>query len=857
MIVDRLGNPISLEYQQEMEEAAWADPLNLFPGQIYQYNPSHLVGVKGLRIFNQIRRDDQVKAALQFKKHALISTGWTIKSPEGKPDDWEPTVFVEEQLKALEGTFKESLIQILTALDFGFSVTEKIFQPDGRYTNLQALKTRSPLSFRFNTDEFGNIEPNGILQENRWDGGLVPLPRPKFVHLPYQPEFGNPYGISDLDATYRAWWGKDNAFKWMMMLLERHGVPPIFALYNRGHYKGSSLTDLRAVINTLQAATSGTIPRNSRDDLELWSPELAGQVSTVFMPAMKMLNEDIARSILMPGLMGLTPEQGSGSLARARVIFDVFILVVEYLRSTLEERVVNEQIVRPLVSLNFPTEEFPEFRFNPITEDSRDELLKTWAELVGAGTVVSTKDDEDHIRALMEFPEREGDDMPEPPDDDEPEDEPDDDEPDDEEPPLEPDDDLEFADGNVPTSAMVAEARRGLAWRRQYRRGGTAVGIARARSIINRVDLPMDTIGRMRSFFARHEVDKEAEGFRQGEKGYPSNGRIAWAMWGGDAGKAWADRMARKGTKRTLTVSSVAKQHREDAGPIKRGPTKAEKSTNFAEINSTLDKIEKRATDKLVEIVKGIQKTMTGRLREKGPSVSVPKVMPRQAAAIRETIEELVTASGKAGSQELRRSLPKKMQEPVSVDPTLSGRWWQENVTWITEVMTERLLNEARAAMLKSIEVGDTTQQAMDRLREVFEPYVGSGQIRREGKLLTPHRIETIVRTNTTKAFNQARLQDIMRPAFDDIVEYVQYSAIMDTRTTPVCRSLDGKVFRRDDPALQDFAPPNHYGCRSFLVPLTPDIEVDQKDVVTPRIAGKARELKGKGFTETETWKIT
>jgi HK97 family phage prohead protease len=46
----------------------------------------------------------------------------------------------------------------------------------------------------------------------------------------------------------------------------------------------------------------------------------------------------------------------------------------------------------------------------------------------------------------------------------------------------------------------------------------------------------------MVSYFARHEVDKQAEGFRQGEEGYPSNGRIAWALWGGDSGKTWADR---------------------------------------------------------------------------------------------------------------------------------------------------------------------------------------------------------------------------------------------------------------------------------------------------------------------------
>jgi len=92
----------------------------------------------------------------------------------------------------------------------------------------------------------------------------------------------------------------------------------------------------------------------------------------------------------------------------------------------------------------------------------------------------------------------------------------------------------------IPTDAMAEEAERGLAWRREFGRGGTEVGIARARDIANKRDLSMDTVRRMASFFARHEVNKEAEGFRPGEDGYPSNGRIAWALWGGDPGQSWA-----------------------------------------------------------------------------------------------------------------------------------------------------------------------------------------------------------------------------------------------------------------------------------------------------------------------------
>lgn len=91
-----------------------------------------------------------------------------------------------------------------------------------------------------------------------------------------------------------------------------------------------------------------------------------------------------------------------------------------------------------------------------------------------------------------------------------------------------------------PTAGMKEDAQRALEWRSEFGRGGTEVGIARARDIVNDKNLSEDTVKRMFSFFSRHEVDKQAEGFRPGEKGYPSNGRIAWGLWGGDAGFSWS-----------------------------------------------------------------------------------------------------------------------------------------------------------------------------------------------------------------------------------------------------------------------------------------------------------------------------
>lgn len=97
-----------------------------------------------------------------------------------------------------------------------------------------------------------------------------------------------------------------------------------------------------------------------------------------------------------------------------------------------------------------------------------------------------------------------------------------------------------------PTEAMAKEAQRGLDWRAEFGRGGTAVGVARARDISNRTTLSPDTVKRMVSYFARHEVDKQGQGWSPGEDGYPSAGRIAWALWAGDVGRSWANAIVRR-----------------------------------------------------------------------------------------------------------------------------------------------------------------------------------------------------------------------------------------------------------------------------------------------------------------------
>lgn len=93
----------------------------------------------------------------------------------------------------------------------------------------------------------------------------------------------------------------------------------------------------------------------------------------------------------------------------------------------------------------------------------------------------------------------------------------------------------------TPTQGMIDEAKKGKEWREEFGRGGTEVGLKTANMIISN-SLTADRVTRMYSYLQRHEVDKQGEGFSPDEDGFPSAGRIAWALWGGDPAVKFSER---------------------------------------------------------------------------------------------------------------------------------------------------------------------------------------------------------------------------------------------------------------------------------------------------------------------------
>ena len=117
-------------------------------------------------------------------------------------------------------------------------------------------------------------------------------------------------------------------------------------------------------------------------------------------------------------------------------------------------------------------------------------------------------------------------------------------------------------DGYKPTSGMQSAARRAIKLKEQGKAkgAGTAVGWTRAGQLARGETLSLSTVKRMYSFFSRHEVDKQGKDWDNAEN--PSNGKIMWLAWGGDAGFSWSRKITQreKTMKKNLELNEMVEE---------------------------------------------------------------------------------------------------------------------------------------------------------------------------------------------------------------------------------------------------------------------------------------------------------
>lgn len=252
---------------------------------------------------------------------------------------------------------------------------------------------------------------------------------------------------------------------------------------------------------------------------------------------------------------------------------------------------------------------------------------------------------------------------------------------------------------------------------------------------------------------------------------------------------------------------------------------------DFARLETGLDETDDRFLTQLADIMGQWRASLESQVAKIIGQRSMGNVAPKEIEAIA-IPKKLVTAYRRIVRDNLQRVLdeqyaaakdevPTKMHAArirPGMDRTQAERFLASKAMKIAGVMQQDVLKAVQQVLENGIRYDKTLSQTMQAIAEETTLAQVLPEIDAEGKPLTrPIRLENIVRTNVADAMNQARQALFNDPALKGFVRAFEYSAVMDSRTSPICEHLHGKIMRDFGP----YTPPNHYMCRSILVPVT------------------------------------
>lgn len=743
------------------------DNSNLYQaGDFPKYDPDSLRANKGYDVYEKMMIDDQVKAVLEFKKHAIAGRSWRFDvamefdEETGKETENEEQKkiadFFKTMIYEIKDSWSDNLLTILSALEYGYSICEKNYKPiqfdDKTYWGIRDIKLRPYETF----DGGITIDPHGNITSIEQIAGTesAELPQDKIIHFVHQKTKDPHYGESDLKAAYRSWWSKDIILKLNNLYLERLAGGFLYAEVD-GNLTTEQKATVKALINNVSGKMGAMLPKKVQ--LKLF-PSVQTEA---FIKGVALYDKAIAKSVLVPNLLGLTEQGSTGSYAQSEVHKEMFFFIILTIAKRLEET-LNEQIFKQLAIWNFNTEKFPRFKFDDLSSEQKEMLAKTWADLVQKGAVTKSDSDEQHVRNLMNFPdktEQEEEDSPgiegQPP-------------------PIPP------GQNGEPVPKNVAAIP------------GTPDGSDKAG-----VKAPFPP--------AANNKEKFAE-------------------------KSWMGRV------------------------------------NYVEVKKKLDNKEKSFGRSLADVMGQVKdslykqiSTIVGQRSLGNVKLNEFKLLaiPRKLiigtkTIMKSNLQEVVDYSIKEAISELPAvpaTLPENHSMPVfnkdggffvaaekligpGMDTTQIARFLKEKSDFfVTGVLEPDVLNRTLQLLQNGILYDKSLRQMMidiekdSKLLEVLPATDAAGRA-----VNVPARLENIVRTNTSSALNMGRTNLFAREEYKGFIEAFEYSAILDDRTTDICETLDGRI-KKD---WGSYTPPNHFRCRSILVPVTILDEWDSKESKIP-----------------------
>lgn len=701
------------KFKPNLTEVALSESGLYGAGDFSKWNPDILLSRKGPDIYKRMMQDDQIKAVMQFKIDSVINRGYYFDIDSKNKDHEEIAAFFKLVLDQIQGNFIDKLSAILSALPFGFSIVEKIYMPieyEGKtYWGIKNLKLRPFDSFNggIKVDQYDNITE---LRQNIID---VKIPMDKVIYFVHNPIYDEHYGESDLRAAYRSYWSKDIIIKLQNMHLERHAGGFIWASID-GNLSITQSNNVKDLISNVSGAMGAMLPKNV--ELKQFNP----MNTDAFERAIAQHDKAIAKSVLVPNLLGLTEQGATGSYAQSQTHEQAFLNILSTIDSRVAE-VLNEQLFRQLCIWNFGHSNFPRYKFNKLTKAQQVELLKAWGELIGKGAVTKSDSDESHIRMLLDFPEKE-----------EPE-------------------------------------------------------------KVEKMPIPItpEDIG--------NPSDNESEPSEEETRDYglhkPSKNEFI--------------------EDKKIKLSPIPWLNRVDFAKIKKDLNEADEK-HVGQLNDIMGQVKLSLQKQIANIV-GQRSLGNVKPNEFNTIVIPKKFISGLKTVMRENLQEVIDTQYEQAKTEVPKKEFKKTI-PSGMDKTQIERFFKnKNNFFVTGVLQQDVLNATLQVLQNGIKYDKTlkdTIQALDEDTTLVSVLPNTDAAGRPVNV--PLRLENIVRTNTGDAVNQARQALFTSPEMQGFVIAFEYSAIIDDRTSGICEDLNGKI-KKD---WNNYTPPNHYQCRSILVPI-------------------------------------
>lgn len=736
-------------------------------GEFPRANPDDLARRKGLKIYAQMRLDEQVKAVCVFKRDAILSRGWSLKYEEdtklSEKERKDRIDTLSKLIKKMPGTFIDVLNNISTGREFGFSLSEKVYAPvmigGKKWSGIAKIKARDPSSFDFITDDQGEL----IRCEQVIGNRRIEIPLEKFIYYVHNPEFDQYFGRSDLREAYRSWYFKNEMIKYWAIYMEKMGG---------GVWVGKSMEDTAPRAGTAAYDQLTEVLRNAKNTGSIMLPKgvdlnvVFPQSSDAYEKVCTWHDLAIARALLVPNLLGVSHTGQTGAYSQSQTQLEAFAWTVKADSERLAS-CLNDQLFKDLGDRNWGDGEYPEFCFNPISQEQLRWMITTWKELIGAKAVITTEADEARLREILEMPPRD--------------------------------------EKSIPLVDPNEEARR------QHE-----LKVAEANAKAG----PQD--------------QEPSAGDKTPVKEVPSEEKVTKAD-----------------LREAISIAIGHQRQKSNALSMRRATRRASERVNFAVIAARQDSLAKALVADLSTNVCRITASLLGNEEQMKllidtdvQDIASIEFSAADKGRIKTLLNRALTGAWSLGQQhaltELERANRKKLARVNMASlKDKAGDYFDSNAFRMSGNITDGARAVIQQELQNSVKFGRTPKEAKEA---IWSRLVSKGFSTREAVLRqetdegiiqalnalwvddeeqAAHYLDTLTRTNLFEAMNEARFAEFTDPELSDFVLALRYSAVLDNRTTEICEAMHDRVFKSDNPVWDDLRPPNHYNCRSVLVPIT------------------------------------